>query len=286
MNQNPNTIPVEFINKSDDYESSSSGIDPFNPSWAKSGLYESILNDNDQGKKKFESLVLNPNEVIEKKFLGKGGFGSVCQAIWKKKNKVVAMKRISYQKIRKLRIIQEAYIMKKIRKIAKKHQDVRFIKFYGTLKDPNRKEILLMMECGDLSVDQEMKKHIYSKNELKDFAFSLTNQLYFLQKYRISHGDVKPKNVIRISKKDDPNKNDYLLIDFGLSRRNPKNSDYIRTSIFGFSKDYWAPEIEDFYNSIKNKIKKEDSKIYYSPFRADVFSLGIMLGRMMSKEIG
>ena len=185
--------------------------------------------------------------IVDKKALGEGTYGVVFKAKDKDTNEVVAIKRISREKIRNYqRFLNEINALKTL-----DHPNV--IKLFEIYEDDEF--VYLVMEYlsgGELFeyiVDQEYLDEIQTASIFKQILHSI---LYW-HKNAICHRDLKPENFMFESKSKDAN---LKLIDFGLSclyyRIDEKGTGkYLRMQTKAGTAYFMAPEIltENYSNS-------------------------------------
>ena len=105
------------------------------------------------------------------------------------------------------------------------------------------------------------KDHKIPENICKFVFYQLADAMNYLHKNHIAHRDIKLENIII-------NQNHYIkLIDFGFGVYNP--SDELQ-SFFCGTPNYMPPEIF--------------MKIKYNPFLSDLWSLGVLLYKMLTGE--
>ena len=120
------------------------------------------------------------------------------------------------------------------------------------------------MELSEGDWDKEIKKKLserknYSEKELIDILYQLSSALLYIQeKYKISHRDIKPQNILIFKG------GKYKLADFGEAKE-AKVSKQINT--LKGTELYMSPLL---YNGLKH----ERNDVNHNPFKSDVFSLG------------
>jgi len=128
------------------------------------------------------------------------------------------------------------------------------------------------MESGTTTLANLLKGgKIYSCDEALYVLSKLVKQFSIFQENKIANGDVKASNIILI---DDPkNQNPFLykVSDFGVGYL---DKEWVNSSFFrGCTIDYAAPEVK--------KIKSNTSNEGFNPYISDVYSLGLMVLKMI-----
>ncbi|RIB22643.1 kinase-like domain-containing protein [Gigaspora rosea] len=200
------------------------------------------------------------SEWLEKEqYKDKGGFGSISSADYN--GKKVALKTLNTKeatrefvnKLKQLRDIED-------------HPNIN--KFYGTTTDPKTGNLILVLQYangGNIRQYLRSKWHEgtfkISLREIIKIAKQVTPGLMILHKNNIIHCDLHPKNILI-------NNGDFLIADFGLSR---KPNDSLVTSLatqHGLPA-YVGPQC------LAHPGKKRDEK-------SDVYSLGTIFWELTS----
>ncbi|EAS01197.2 kinase domain protein (macronuclear) [Tetrahymena thermophila SB210] len=237
-----------------------------------------------QEKKKY---VLNQDqfnekyEILEDKSLGRGTFGSVFECI-EKPSKIALMynKKLKEQKraVKKIIIrkdiaqeqLQEVYLLDRLQVYP---NVIRLINYFY-LPD---KQLFIILELAQSSLEQEIQERIkekkhYTKDEILDFC----KQIGFLirdlhNKQAITHRDLKPQNILIAN-------DTYKLSDFGAARQ-LSLEDFYRQNTHVGSLKWMSPEMREGVE--QNNIIQKYKLNYY---QCDVFSLGLILMRMVTLE--
>lgn len=143
-------------------------------------------------------------QKIEK--IGEGTYGVVYKTLDKKKNTVVALKKIRLQSedsgipattIREIAVLREL-----------KHPNI--VRLLDCVYTPNK--LSLVFEYMQWDLKKYMEKKTFNINTIKHFLYQLLQGLLFCHKRRIIHRDLKPQNLLI----DD--EENLKIADFGLSR--------------------------------------------------------------------
>lgn len=227
--------------------------------------------------------TLDCNDIVRLEELGEGGFGKVIKAYSKPLGKFIAIKYImnngKYDEFQmKNLIFFEHFALKEIEKIKSLHpENSSFFNYYGIRKeeinptDKNCVKYIFLMESGYCTlknlVEGGGEKYKYTPQEILYILAHLVECFALLQEHGVYHSDIKPDNIVFTIENGDPV---YKTMDFGMSIFLPKNTEFISTlTLKGFTRTYLAPEIK--------KAKELGKTIYYNPYKADVYSLGITI---------
>ena len=214
--------------------------------------------------------------------LGEGGCGKVFKAYSKQKSVFMALKFYKDPTNDTVsEMLREDFIMRQIENM----KDERFLKYYGVFSDPKMENgYILAMESGERNLDEILKMRKtdnknYQISEIIYIFHSLTMDYLKLQQNRIANRDVKPANIVLVSKNLDKNEFFYKISDFGISAVVEANKNEINFSeeFRGSTPNYAAPEIRQMNES-------ESFKGNYDPFKADIYSLGLLILRLLGYE--
>ena len=217
---------------------------------------------------------INYSEIELLEVLGKGGFGKVIKAYHKKTGDFLALKYVDLLSTKDLNldsIILERFLLEQVNKL--KHP--AFIKFHSLSHEQNSNRIfpfVFIMEYGTTTLSELLKyKTCFSEEEICYIFKGVIDGLFVAQQNMIANRDLKLENIVWIEKDDI-----FKIIDFGIGCLLKPGQHLLPLSeVQGFSEAYAAPEI-----SIEVE-ENEALKIFYDPFKADVYSLGIMILRLM-----
>ena len=215
--------------------------------------------------------------------MGKGASGEVKKAYDTKQNEFIAIK--TFEKQNQGNLGLEHDLLQKIEEIRNSNQKFQeyFLKYYGVYKDNNN--LILRMENGCASLDNILESgKVFSLQELVYVHRRIVEALAILEENGIANRDIKPNNIILV---EDPKRERnyfYKLSDFGIGCRFLSNKASLipYKTICGWTKPYVAPEVEKIQKINPSLI--EDQK--YNPFKADVFSLGILTLKMINYKWG
>lgn len=230
----------------------------------------------------------NYDDVILLEELGKGGFSTVRKAYHKRKCKYIAMKKLKIIKNNDKNhvILNEHNILRALQSFSDRNPEYShlFLSYDGVFKDSANNEVsyILQMENGICTLANILsagKK--YTPDEMLSVLKILVDGFAFLQDMGIANRDIKPLNIILVENKG---KFLYKISDFGIGCIIRKKVNEISSgSLSGHTKTFAAPEIFDFKSKMEKNI--DLNKCLYDPFKADVFSLGVLAIKMINYTI-
>ena len=205
--------------------------------------------------------MMNIEDYTQEKKIGEGCYGIIYKVVDKKEKKEFALKKIVSNKLQKI-----SECIKEFELIYSCHHE-NIMKIYSyciRILDPTTYALYVLMELAECDWDKEIKKKLkqrknYSEKELINILYQLASGLLYIQeKYKISHRDIKPQNVLVFAN------GKYKLADFGEAKE-AKVSRQINT--LRGTELYMSPAL---YDGLKN----EKNDVSHNPFKSDVFSLG------------
>ena len=119
-------------------------------------------------------------------------------------------------------------------------------------------------------------KSSFPEEEIFYIMNELIDGLCKAQEQGIANRDLKLENIIWVEKEDC-----FKIIDFGIGcKLKPGETLMPLTEVKGITETYTAPEI------LKNldKIADNSTKKKYDPFKADVYSMGIIILKLMGMK--
>lgn len=222
----------------------------------------------DSGKLQFSSTEIydfTADDLLDLGEIGRGGFGSVNKMIFKKTEKVMAVKRIRCSNVVDER--EQKRIMDLDVAMRSSNDCSYIVRFYGAIFKEG--DCWILMELMSISLDK-FYKYVYDRqnqripeNILGQITVATVHALNYLkEKLKIIHRDVKPSNILLHER------GDIKLCDFGISGQ---LIDSIAKTKDAGCRPYMAPE----------RIDPEFSHKGYD-VRSDVWSLGITLMEVAS----
>lgn len=209
------------------------------------------------GKSNRSSMYAINNESITEVYnfetkLGEGYYGTVRMASPKDdQNKKYAVKSIDKTKLKPdkiKKIVDELEIL-----VAVDHPNI--VKYYETYNDENFLHIVMELCTGGELFDRLAIKKRFKEKEAANVIYKLISAVSHCHSLGIVHRDLKPENILYESQVEF---SDLKIIDFGLSKKFPKNGKNL-SSVVG-SPYYVAPEVlEGDYN-----------------LKCDVWSIGVI----------
>ena len=232
--------------------------------------------------------LVNLKEFMFEEEVGKGTFGKIFSVKWKKNNRYYAMKKEilnDFEDVQKRKTN-----CKIIQNFIKNSGHKGVINLYGNLcfkkknkntnttnnNDNNEEKndkvknfeyiYYELMEKAERDWDKEINirsqyELYYTEKELLNIIYQLITTLSLLQKYHITHRDIKPQNIL-------VSNGNYKLCDFGEIRV-LKRDGLIVQRVRG-SELYMSPIL--FYGLHNNLIQ-----VKHNTYKSDVFSLGMCL---------
>ena len=212
--------------------------------------------------------ILNLEEFNFSEQIGKGTFGKIFCVKWNKNNKLYVLKREVLNDKETVQKRKEAF--KIIFNFIKNTKNNGVINIYGNLLLRNnfdlQYEYYELMEKAERDWDQEINIRsnynlYYNEVEILDITRQLISTLSLLQKYHMTHRDIKPQNILVINGR-------YKLCDFGEIRE-LKRDGLIVQRVRG-SELYMSPIL--FKGLHLNLLQ-----VRHNTYKSDVFSLGMCL---------
>lgn len=221
----------------------------------------------DYFKPKEENDVNFINDEFEYiKTIGKGEFGEIYLARWKRNNQCYAIKKEIFETRQELQISQDK--LRIIKMFQDKTNCEGVIKIYGVIWKKEKKlfNFYILMESAEKDLENELierseNMNYYKEKEIIDILGQLLSTCARLERHKIAHQDIKPQNILIIKGK-------YKLCDFGESKKLKKGG-LIVEKISG-TELYMSPII--FYG-LRYGLKN----IKHNTYKSDVFSLGLCI---------
>jgi hypothetical protein len=198
------------------------------------------------------------NISYQTKFVGKGGFAQVVKMTTKNPLHVFALKipstTLSGKDERSIQsVAQEAIVLSQIR-----HRNI--ISLSAVTHYAICGTSFMMNLIDGRSLESQLDLVDYTPERILKHAKQLASALSYLHENQFVHKDVKPQNVLI-----DKDKDDAVLIDFGLTRR------LQHSHVFAGSPCYTAPELS------------HPTAIFIADEKVDVYSFGVTLFEILSK---
>jgi len=212
-------------------------------------------------------------EILEK--IGKGGSSEVFKIYHKQKSQFLALKYYHLEDLSEEleQVLKESSIIMELQYLS--HPNI--LQHYGLYKDPlSKSTFLLEMELGLVNLNEVLQAgKIYNQNEIIYIISGLIDAFMQLENLGIAHRDIKSENIALIPDKLTGGFQ-HKLYDFGISCKLDDDAKFIsKNSILGYTRSYCSPEVIRIVDEHPNCLNE------YNPFKADVFSLGIVILRMM-----
>lgn len=267
-----NNYPTKFIinqpNQNDIYKSQINSNNNLNQNMnyynVRENRFKSLLLNNEDPTDNFSSA-----DFIIVNQIGEGTFGKIYCVQWIKNNKLYAMKKLELKNIQELKQFQEK--VRIVKDLNQKTNHYGFVKIYAENCVPIYNYQMsyiyyIIMELGERDWEKEIQLRIlhrryYTEVELLQIIIQLVKTLSLMQKYNVTHRDIKPQNILI--------KNGiYKICDFGEARVISGNGVVIQ-HIRG-SQLYMSPIL--FYAYNHNILQ-----VMHNSYKSDVFSLGMCI---------
>ena len=237
-----------------------------------------ISNVNNDRQNRFKSILMNwydptdnfsSADFIIVNQIGEGTFGKIYCVQWIKNNKLYAMKKLELKSIQELKQFQEK--VRIVKDLNQKTNHCGFVKIFAEKCTPIYNyqfsyNYYIVMELGERDWEKEIQMRLlhlqyYTEYELYQIIYQLVKTLSLMQKYNVTHRDIKPQNILI--------KNGiYKICDFGEARVITGNGVVIQ-HIRG-SQLYMSPIL--FYAYNHNILQ-----VMHNSYKSDVFSLGMCI---------
>ena len=223
--------------------------------------------------------------------MGTGGYGKVLKAYDIRTGEFIALKfmEVNLNNPNENRsIFEEKEILEVASQLNDELQCAVFLKYLNMYEedcqDKNKQILIISMEYGLGTMTEVLDlrgSNYYSQEEIFYILSYLIEGFLKAQEKGICHRDIKTDNFI--IKIEPSGKVLYKISDFGAGCQ-VKDSANGNTMIEGktlkgVSKVYAAPEVQDLFNNYSANLM-----ILYDPFKADVYSLGVVILQMLGYD--
>ena len=211
-----------------------------------------------------EKLNISEFQILGE--IGKGTYGKIYRVKWIINNKYYALKRENLKDANEVKKSQD--IFRIIKDFEKKTNCNGIINLYSNFyfqRGLGFKYYELMEMC-ERDFEKEIKIRsqyylFYTETELRNIMLQLISTLSLLQKYHITHRDIKPQNILLSNGR-------YKLSDFGQIRIMQREGVVVQR-VRG-SELYMSPIL--FYG-----LRAKKYQVRHNTYKSDVFSLGMCL---------
>ena len=149
----------------------------------------------------------NTAEFIIINLIGQGTFGKIYCVQWIKNNKLYAMKKLELESPEELKEFQGK--VKMVKNLYKKTNHCGFVRILGDKFIPLYDykiycNYYIIMELGERDWEKDIQvrflhQKYYSEYELYQIIYQLVKTLSLMQRYNVSHRDIKPQNILIIN---------------------------------------------------------------------------------------
>lgn len=221
-------------------------------------------------------------DILNGASLGKGSYGSVCSAALRDETKRVFALKQFVDSFEEPSVLRELSILCKVKHYCLLPLHRAYCYSLASSAGPNCTAVFDLAENGSLSKYQQ--KTAPTDAQCARWALQLARALCYLHGIGLSHGDVKPDNVV-IDKQFNAK-----LIDFSLSRFNEAFAPPMKTDA-SFVKSPARPSTHLF----PRKTTELGTRFYrapelllgsqrHCPFASDVWAYGLTVAEMKAKE--
>ncbi|MCQ2819151.1 MAG: protein kinase, partial [archaeon] len=198
--------------------------------------------------------------------IGFGAFGKVFLVRNKHNDQLYGMKKIITS--------DDLYISNIIKEceISKQFDHKNLVKIYGLLIeriDEEKFVLYILMDIGLYDWAKEIEERMesndyYTEEELRNILTQLCDALFYLQKMKVTHRDIKPQNIIIFKN------NVYKIADYGEIKYVNIEDPFSQINTLRGTDAFMSPLL---YNGVKTN----QLDIRHNLFKSDVFSLGICI---------
>jgi len=206
-----------------------------------------------------EPHILERFEIVEK--LGKGNFGVVWKAIYRKYKQVVVIKKI-YDAFQNTTDAKRTFREVLYHQEFSDHENI--VCLLNVIKSQNGKDLYLILDYMETDLHNVIRAKILTMDHIRFIATQLFRAVRYVHSGEIIHRDIKPANILVDA---DCHIN---LIDFGLARSIAFDSNGQQPILTEYAATRWyrAPEI------------LLGGKVYSKA--VDMWALGCVLGEMLA----
>ena len=202
----------------------------------------------------------DPNEFQLLKLIGIGGFSEIFSCKWKRNGKIYVMKKLISSDINDIN--NERKQAKVVINFIRSTGCDGVIKIYGEKINPSTGSQCILMEYAESDWENEINKKkasykYYSEYELMNILNQLIKTMALLEKYNITHRDIKTKNILIAKGK-------YKVSDFSDSKVIPEG----RAKLL-------VRGTELFMSPLLLKAYHQSTDVIHDSYKSDVYSLGM-----------
>ena len=204
----------------------------------------------------------DPNEFELTQLIGVGGFSHIFSCKWRRNGKRYVLKKLVSHETRDIE--NERRQAKVVIDFIKATGCDGVIKVYGERIIPQSNSQCILMEYANNDWENEIQQRkamydYYSEYELTNIMKQLINTFALLERYNITHRDIKPKNILIANGK-------YKISDFSDSKVIPEGRSEL--SVRG---------TELFMSPLLVKAYHQNVPAFHDSYKSDVYSFGMCI---------
>lgn len=207
--------------------------------------------------------------------IARGGFGTVYRG--NHYDTPVAIKELDIEKDNRKAVCKEIFFLKKIN-----HPNVVKVLDIFFIRDKNK--LLIFMEYLEGGALSDYIKREQPEPLLAKLFKQMVDAMAFMHSRGYAHRDLKPANILLNGEMTVAK-----VCDFGMACKGyePITGAISLSSTYCGTLEYVAPEIFHVSSGSRDKLGRrivDSNKEKYCPFRADVWSMGVMLYKMLQNN--
>ena len=204
----------------------------------------------------------DPNEFELTQLIGIGGFSHIFSCKWRRNGKTYVLKKLISHETRDVE--NERRQAKVVIDFIKATGCDGVIKVYGERVVPQSNSQCILMEYANNDWENEIQQRksmydYYTEYELTNIMKQLIKTFALLERYNITHRDIKPKNILIANGK-------YKISDFSDSKVIPEGR--AELSVRG-TELFMSPVLVNAYH--------QNAPVFHDSYKSDVYSFGMCI---------